>query len=160
MNPIITIVGGVAIGYLILQGIQKADSVNKLTTSLDISAEIRRFTPSLLGGYIDLDVVIRNPVSAGVTIKKPTVRLSYDGTLLGQSDPNPGTVNVAENAITRFPLRVNYQMAQIGSPIWSMLQAAIAKRPIVIECMIYTGIVALGTTTELTKPIRLPILNA
>lgn len=160
MKQLVLIGGGLAIGYLVIQGLQKVDSINKLATDLDISAQIRRFVPSLMGGYIDVEVVVRNPISAGVRIKTPSIRLMYSSTLVGQSDPQNTTIDIAANAVSRFALRIEYQSVGVAGPMYRMVMDALQRKPVTLDAKVFTGLVVAGTTTEMTKDISLRLINA
>lgn len=152
--------GVVGIGYLILKGANAVRSLNQLPAAIDPQVRVARASFGLLNGHFDLEVEIRNPISQGIAIKYPVVRLkTLAGGLIGQSDPNGQPVRIDADSVTRIPIRINYSTLNAAPAVLNVIKDAIARKPVSLKAQVDTAIITGDIRTEITKDVTINLLN-
>ncbi|MFN8356287.1 MAG: hypothetical protein U0Y10_17650 [Spirosomataceae bacterium] len=133
------IAGALAVGsgYLLL----KSSQLKQLSKEFIIRTNVRVHQFTGLTITFAVDVVIINPTDASVLIEHPFVTIFNSPTALKNNEPfvtselRKETYRIKPNVETAFSpifLKIDFFNATIGSALWKMLQALLAKDKITL----------------------------
>ena len=112
MNPLALIL------LLTIGGVFAANAANAISTGNKSSIKLMNVDSlKTIGAEFEIvaSIVIDNPTSKSITIKKPYLKLYYNGNDVGNSLPSTEYISVKANA--RTPLKVNLRIPFTSVPV-------------------------------------------
>lgn len=157
----VVLIGVAAIGGFKL--FQWYTGLASLATSLKISVSPTNIKASPLTVAIDATVEISNPITSSITIKYPTIRASYEGREIGESDPVDKLVTIRPNTKTQFPLTIYVSTIGAAPSVLTMVQKVIGifgkREAIKLQVTVFTGVNSLLGSFEIKKDLNLEYLK-